>query len=116
MSKTTVIDDAQCQKDHALWTEEIAAWKNDHARALGTLERVTSFILAHEAELDEHLNEIKEHEAANGRALGEVQTLRERHFAVKLRHNALRGSHRGLIEQVLQLQVTLHKCGHGNVL
>ncbi len=116
MPKSTEIDDEQCEKDHALWTEEIAAWKNDHARALGTLERVTSFILKHEAEINEHLNEVKEHRAASARTPDGVQTVKERHFAVKLRHNALRGRHRGLIEQVLQLQVALHKAGHGDIL
>jgi len=116
MPETTVIDDAQCKKDHALWTEEIAAWRNDHARALGTLEQVKSFILAHEAELDEHLQEVREHEAAKEQAHDGVQTMRERHFNVKLRHNALRGRHRSLIEQVLQLQVTLHKASRGKVL
>ncbi|MCP4203850.1 MAG: hypothetical protein GY769_18175 [bacterium] len=116
MPEAAAIDKAQCEKDHALWTEEIAAWKNDHARALNTLQQVTSFILKHEAQLDDHLKEVKEHEGMSSTNPEEMQTIRERHLAVKHRHNALRGRHRGLIEEILQLQVTLHKAGHGNIL
>lgn len=116
MPQVTTLDDAQCKKDHALWTEEIAAWKKDHARALATLEQATSFILKHEAELDEHLKEVTEHEAAGMQSADEVRTLKERHFDVKLRHSSLRGRHRALIEEILKLQVTLHKAGHGKIL
>ncbi len=116
MPKTAAMNETQCEKDHALWTEEIAAWKNDHARALSTLQNVTSFILKHEAQLDDHMQEVKEHEAMSATDSNEIQTIRERHLAVKHRHNALRGRHRGLIEEILRLQVTLHKAGHGNIL
>lgn len=115
MPRTVAIKDEQCRKDHVLWTEEIAAWRKDHARALATLEKTTSFILKHEAELEEHLIEVARHEAAEEGG-SDVETLKERHFAIKLRHNKLRGRHRSLIEQVLQLQVTLHKAAHGNIL
>jgi len=104
------------EQDHALWTEEIAAWREDHSRALRTLEEATALILMHEAELEDHLREIEEHEEAGAGAPNRVETRREQHMKVRHRHLVVRGRHRGLIEEIMKLQVALHRAGHGHAL
>ncbi len=115
MTESRVLTPERCEKDHALWTEEIEAWKKDHARALHTLEQTTAFILKHEAELEEHLQEIREHEKARDAKPSRIETHRERHLKVQHRHNIFRGRHCGLIEEIIKLRVALHKAGHGEV-
>jgi len=115
MNESSVLTRDQCEKDHALWKEEIEAWRKDHARALHTLEEVSAFILRHEADLEEHLSEVREHEAARDDKPSKVETHRERHLKVQHRQNIFRGRHRGLIKEVMQLQVALKKAGHGAV-
>ena len=114
MTEATAMTKERCEQDHALWAEEIEAWKKDHARALHTLEEATRFILRHEEELEEHTREIEEHQRAkNVSAPDRIETIREQHLKVQHRHNVFRGRHRGLIEEVMRLQVALHKASHG---
>ena len=116
MTTETMFDPALCEKDHEIWVKEIATWKAEHRRALNTLEETMAFIRAHDAELDEHLDSVGTHRqaAAQGRAPDEA--MRERHLEVKERHNRFRGRHAGLIKEVLQLQVALHKAAHSHIL
>ena len=112
MTESRIMTEDRCEQDHALWTEEIEAWKKDHARALHTLEEATAFILRHEAEFDEHTREIEEHQKASA-SKSRIETRREQHLKVQHRHNVFRGRHRGLIEEIMRLQVALHKASHG---
>ena len=112
---TSSLDDPRCEKDHALWLEEIAVWKREHARALEMLEETAEFIRRHDAEFDEHLREIETHSDLHRRRLGPIAAVREKHLEVRRRHNIFQGRHRGLMDEVTKLRVTLHKAAHGRV-
>ncbi len=115
MDRSKVMTPERCERDHALWIEEIAAWKRDHAQALHTLEDATAFILKHEAQLDDHMREIEEHQAARPDKPEQIEQYRANHVRVDRDHNLFRGRHRGLIQEVMKLRVALHKAGHGEV-
>lgn len=110
-----VQDPAQCERDHLLWLEEIEQWKSDHERALRTLDEVSIFVRQHEAELDGHLADIERHRGQMGD--GEVPVATQvRHGEVRERHNRLRGRHRGMMDEITRLAVSLHKAAHGEIL
>ena len=115
MTTSAVIDSSQCEKDHKLWIEETARWQEEHKRALKTLEDTAAFIRQHDAELEDHLVAVRKHESVMNERGEPDEKIREAHLEVKERHNRFRGRHTGLIKEVLQLQVALHKAGMGHI-
>lgn len=105
----------RCEKDHAVWLDEIELWQRDHAGALETLEETARFIRRHDAELVDHLREIDAHRRHADSGDEPSPEVRRQHLEVRRRHNIFKGRHRALVDEVLRLRVALHKAAHGRV-